>query len=143
MDVKILSFNGEAFVSNNVISVSLMTGLWEITILEKHAPLITSIRPSTMYLIIRNEKGEERRDDFAIGSGVVEVKDSHVKIMSDMLIDIEDINILKAEHARTFALELMEKYKNSKDRIDMERFIEAEDMLLKSIAQLKLYDLKK
>jgi F0F1-type ATP synthase epsilon subunit len=96
-----------------------------------------------MYLIIRNEKGEERRDDFAIGSGVVEVKDSHVKIMSDMLIDIEDINILKAEHARTFALELMEKYKNSKDRIDMERFIEAEDMLLKSIAQLKLYDLKK
>jgi len=36
--------------------------------LEKHAPLITSIRPSTMYLVIRNEKGEERRDDFAIGS---------------------------------------------------------------------------
>jgi len=63
--------------------------------------------------------------------------------MSDMLIDIEDINIHQAEHARTFAMELMEKYKDSKDRIDMERFIEAEDMLLKSIAQLKLYDLKK
>ncbi|NUJ97311.1 F0F1 ATP synthase subunit epsilon [Candidatus Gracilibacteria bacterium] len=143
MNVKILSFNGEAFVSNNVISLSLMTGLGEITILEKHAPLITSIRPSTMYLIIRDENGVERRDDFAIGSGVVEVKDSQVKIMSDMLIDIEDVSIHEAEHARTFALELMQRYKDSSDRMDMERFIEAEDMLLKSIAQLKLYDLKK
>jgi hypothetical protein len=63
--------------------------------------------------------------------------------MSDMLIDIEDISIEQAEHARIFALELMQKYKDSSDRMDMERFIEAEDMLLKSIAQLKLYDLKK
>jgi hypothetical protein len=32
----------------------------------------------------------------------------------------------------------MEKYKESKDRVDMERFIEAEDMLIKSIVDLKL-----
>jgi len=63
--------------------------------------------------------------------------------MADMLIDIEDVDIEKAEHARTRAMELMAKYKDSKDRVDMEKFIEAEDMLLKSIAQLKLYDLKK
>jgi hypothetical protein len=37
----------------------------------------------------------------------------------------------------------MDKYKQSKDRVDMEKFIEAEDMLLKSIAQLKLYEVKK
>jgi hypothetical protein len=34
----------------------------------------------------------------------------------------------------------MSKYKNAKDKVDMERYIEAEDMLLKSIAQLKLSD---
>jgi hypothetical protein len=37
----------------------------------------------------------------------------------------------------------MDKYKHAKDRVDMEKFIEAEDLLLKSIAQLKLYDLKR
>ena len=57
-----------------------------------------------------------------------------------MLVDIDDVDINKAERARQEALKLMEKYRNSKDKIDMEKFIEAEDMLLKSIAQLKLSD---
>jgi hypothetical protein len=37
----------------------------------------------------------------------------------------------------------MEKYKDSKDKIDMDKFIAAEDMLLKSLVQLKLGDLRK
>lgn len=36
----------------------------------------------------------------------------------------------------------MEEYKNSKDKVDMEKYVEAQDMLLKSIAQLKLWSLK-
>lgn len=63
--------------------------------------------------------------------------------MSDMLVDIEDLDIHTAERAKKEALDLMEKFKDAKDRVDMEKFIEAEDMLLKSIAQLKLYDLRK
>ncbi len=60
-----------------------------------------------------------------------------------MLIDVEEVDMDKASAAKERALELMEKYKNAKDRVDMEKFIEAEDMLMKSIAQLKLYDLKR
>ncbi|MDR3150908.1 MAG: hypothetical protein LBU14_04940 [Candidatus Peribacteria bacterium] len=45
-----------------------------------------------------------------------------------------------AEKARQKAIELMEKYKDAKDKVDMEKYIEAEDLLLKSIAQLKLYE---
>jgi len=59
-----------------------------------------------------------------------------------MLVTVADLNIDLAEEAKKKALEIMERYKNSKDRIDMERFIEAEDMLLKSIAQLKLSEIK-
>lgn len=36
----------------------------------------------------------------------------------------------------------MERYKNSSDRIDMEKFVQAEDQLLKSLAQLKLWNIK-
>jgi F0F1-type ATP synthase epsilon subunit len=60
-----------------------------------------------------------------------------------MLIDVEDqkdIDKNAVELAKADAIALMEKYKSSKDRVDMEKFIEAEDNLMKSIAQLKLYE---
>jgi len=60
--------------------------------------------------------------------------------MADMLVDIEDLDTEAAERARLQAVEMMEKYKNSSDRVEMEKYIEAEDMLLRSIAQLKLGD---
>jgi hypothetical protein len=59
-----------------------------------------------------------------------------------MLVSIDEVNIDAAEKAKKDALAMMEKYKNSKDKVDMEKFIEAEDMLLKSVAKLKLSDLK-
>jgi hypothetical protein len=37
----------------------------------------------------------------------------------------------------------MAEMKDNKDKMDMEKFIEAEDQLLKSIAWLKLYEIKK
>ncbi len=143
MELKILSFSGESFSNDSVKSVTMMTAVWEITVLENHSPLLTSIKPSTMYIIFKDKNGVEKRDDFAIWAGIVEVRNSKIKIMADMLVDIEDLDKDQADRAKKQALELMEKYKNSKDRVDMEKFIEAEDQLLKSIAQLKLYDMKK
>ena len=142
MKLKILSFGGEAFSSETVVSATIMTWIGEITVLDDHAPLLTSIKPSTMYVVYKDSHGIEKRDDFAIGSGVVEVSHSSVKIMADMLVDIDDLDLDKAERAREEALALMEKYKDAKDKVDMEKFIEAEDMLLKSIAQLKLGNMK-
>lgn len=140
MKLKILSFSWESFSSDNVISATMMTAIWEITVLDNHSPLLTSIKPSTMFVIYKDESWTEKRDDFAIWKWVVEVSNSEVKVMADMLIDIDDLDIEAAERARTKAIELMEKYRDAKDKIDMEKFIEAEDMLLKSIAQLKLSD---
>ena len=138
MQLQILSFTGKSYSQDQVISVTLMTGVGEITILDNHAPLITSMKPSTMYLVYRDANNMEIREDFAIGKGVVEVSHNEVKIMADMLKHLDDIDVQMAQHARLQALEQMEKYKHAKDRVDMEKFIEAEDMLLKSIAQLKL-----
>jgi len=142
MELKILSFGGEEFSSDSVTSATLMTGIGEITVLEDHAPLLTSIKPSTMYVVYLDKHGTEKRDDFAIWSGVVEVSNSSVKIMADMLVDIDDLDLDQAERARSEAVALMEKYKNAQDKVDMEKFIEAEDMLLKCIAQLKLGNMK-
>jgi len=143
MKLNILSFDWKKIEKENVISVTLMTKAWEITILDKHTPLITSVKPSTMYYVYLDENNMKIRDDIAIWNWVVEVSNSNIKLMIDMLVDIEDLNVDDLRRAKLEAEKLMEKYRNAKDKIDMEKFIEAEDALLKSIAWLKLYDIKK
>ena len=143
MKLKVLSFSGENFSHNDVISVRVMTKSWEITVLEWHAPTIAVIEPCVLSLQYKNSDGEIIADDFAIGKGVIEINVYGVIVLADMLIDIEEINQNEVKEAKQRALDLMQEYKNTKDHIDMQAFIEAEDMLLKSIAQLKLYDLKK
>ncbi len=140
MKLKIFSFSGESFSSNDVVSVTLMTAIWEITILENHSPLLTSIRPSTISVIYKNKDLVEKEESFAVWKGIVEVSHNSIKIMADMLVDTKWLDTELAQNARDRAISLMEKYRDSKEKVDMEKFIEAEDMLLKSIAQLKLAD---
>jgi len=59
-----------------------------------------------------------------------------------MLISVDDVDVDAAEKARADAEATMKKYKDAKDKIDMDKFIQAEDMLLKSVAKLKLGRLK-
>ncbi len=143
MELQILSFDGKKIENDNVLSITLMTKTWEITVLDKHTSLITSVKPSTMYYVYRDENNMQNRDDVAIWNWVVEIADSKVKVMVDMLVDIEDLDLGHLERAKVEAQKKMEDLRGSKDKIDMEQFIEAEDALLKSIASLKLYDMKK
>lgn len=142
MKLKMISFSWESFNSDNVISITLMTSDGEITILDNHEALITSIIPSTMYLIYKDNNWAFKRDDYALWKWIVEVSNNEAKIMADMLVDIEDLDIEFTERAKNKAIEIMEKYKDSIDKVEMAKYIEAEDMLLKSIAQLKLSDMK-
>jgi len=142
MKLEILSFNGKLFKSHTVTSVTAMTTSWEITVLDNHIPLITSLKPSVLRLVHLDENNMSKEEDFAIWWGILEVSHSSMKILIDMLVTVSDLNLDIAEKARLSALEIMEKYKDSKDRVDMEKFVEAQDQLLKSIAQLKLGNLK-
>ncbi len=142
MKLEILSFTWNLFKSEDVISVTAMTKVWEITILENHTPLVTVLKPSTIS-VVYNKDWVKTEEDFAIGWGILEVSHGSIKVLIDMLVWVNELDLDKAEKARLEALALMEKYKDSKDKVDMEKFIEAEDMLLKSVAQLKLWDLKK
>jgi len=143
MELKILSFEWESFLNQRVVSVTMLTWVGEITVLENHEPLMTYVEPSTLYVVFKDENNIEYRDDFAVWRWVVEISGKEIKILTDMLTDIKDLDVDKVKRAKLKAKELMEKYKDSKNKIDMAKFIEAEDALLRSIAQLKLYDIKK
>ncbi|MDD5769406.1 MAG: ATP synthase F1 subunit epsilon [Candidatus Gracilibacteria bacterium] len=142
MKLEILSFNGKLFKSETVSSVTAMTKAGEITVLSNHSALITSLKPSVLRVVYLDENNMKQEKDFAIGGGILEVANNSMKILIDMLISVDEVDLNLAEQAKQKALEMMEKYKHSADRVDMEKFIEAEDMLLKSIAQLKLGEIK-
>lgn len=142
MKLEILSFNGKLFKSHSVISVTAMTKTGEITVLDNHAALITSLKPAVLRVVHMDENNMRQEEDFAVWGGILEVAHSSVKILIDMLVTVHDVNLDLAEKARLSALETMERYRDSKDRVDMEKFVEAQDQLLKSIAQLKLWGLK-
>ena len=142
MKLKIFSFSWGSFTSDSVVSVTFMSSVWEMTILENHSPLLTRVVPSNISVIYLNDSKEKVEEDFAIWKWIVEVSDDWTKIMTDMLVDMEQIDVEEAEKARQRAIELMEKYKNSQEKVDMEQYIEAEDLLLRSVAQLKLHNLK-
>ncbi len=137
MKIEVLSFDGSVFKSNRVVSINTVTKSWEITVLENHTPLITSIVPSVL-TVNYIYKWTETTREFAVWRWILEVWENSSKILLDMLIASEDLDLEKAEEARKRALEIMEKYKNTKDKTDMEKFIKAEDALLKSLAQLKI-----
>ena len=142
MKLEILSFNWKLFKSREVISVTAMTKTWEITVLDNHISLITSLKPSVVNILYFDENNTKKEENFAIWWGILEISKNSMKILVDMLVWLEEVDIDLAEKARQEALALMEKYKNSKDRVDMESFIEAQDMLMKSVAQLKLWSLR-
>ena len=143
MELKILSFEWESFVHKNVVSITMMTWVGEITVLENHVPLMTYVEPSTLYIDYKDENNVLIRDDFAVGRWVVEIDGKKIKILTDMLTDIADLDVEEVRRAKMLAEELMEKYRWKTDKMDMAKFLEAEEQLLKSIAQLKLYDIKK
>ena len=142
MKLKIFSFSWGSFTSDSVVSVTFMSSVWEMTILNNHSPLLTSIVPSNISVVYLNDSKDKVEEDFAIWKWIVEVSQDWTKIMTDMLVDMEQIDVEEAEKARQRAIELMEKYKNSQEKVDMEQYIEAEDLLLRSVAQLKLHNLK-
>ena len=142
MKLEILSFNWKLFKSHSVISINAMTKSWEITVLDNHIPLITTLKPSVLRVVHVDENNMKQEEDFAIWGWILEVSNGSAKLLIDMLVSVNDVNIDLAQKAKDQALAMMEKYKDSKDRVDMEKFVEAQDMLLKSIAQLKLWGLK-
>lgn len=142
MKLEILSFNWKLFKSREVVSVTALTTSWEITVLDKHIPLITRLKPSVLKVIFKDQNNITQTENFAIWGWILEVANSSIKILIDILVSANDLDTEMAEKARQKAVETMEIYKNSKDKVDMEKFVEAEDLLLKSLAQLKLWNLR-
>jgi len=138
MFLEVIAFDGKAFNHDNVKSVNLMTSAWEITVLENHMPLTSVLKPWVVNIECNDWNWGCLKEVLAIWGWVIEINKKTIKILVDTLYTLDEVDSSEATDAAKKAEELMEKYKWAKDKADMDKFIQAEDMLMKSIAKLKL-----
>jgi F0F1-type ATP synthase epsilon subunit len=73
MNLKILSFAGKTIEIANAISLTIDTKMGQITVLNSHSPLIIALKPCVAYIKYFDENNMPKREDFAIGGGILEV----------------------------------------------------------------------
>ncbi len=76
----------------------------ELGVLTLHAPLLTMIQPGLMRIV----KGEEEVE-MAITGGFIEVRDNRITILADAAERAEEIDVERAEEARSRAKRLIEE----------------------------------
>jgi F-type H+-transporting ATPase subunit epsilon len=99
----------------------------QISILVHHAPLLAALEPGE--LVVRSAG---QAQSFAIGGGVVEVRDNQVIILADTAERAEEIDVARAEAARLRASTLVKQYRGRPE------FATALQALRRSRARLKV-----
>ena len=125
MFVELITSEGSAF-NGEAISVTIPSGMGEITILKNHIPLLSTVEPGTM--IIRTVDDELL---FAVSRGVIQVGPRGIRVLSDIADRAETLDESVIEIAKARAEEL-----KSARREDSEEFAVASATLSKEIARL-------
>lgn len=125
MRLDIVTPEKKAF-SDEIDSVVVPGAEGELGILKAHAPLVTTLQPGELRYM---KSGVET--SLAIGTGIVEVSKDKVSVLTDMAIDVEEIDLDVVEKA----LERAQKAMTEKDILP-EDHAAAMIMMQKSLAQL-------
>ena len=125
MHAELITSEGSAF-SGEAISVTLPSGAGEITVLDNHIPLLSTVEPGTV--IIRTVDDELL---FAVARGVVQVGGSNIRILSDIADRADSLEEDTIELAKQRAEDL-----RTARRGDAEGFAEATATLEREIARL-------
>lgn len=120
---------GTLYDSDGVERLTAETGAGEITILRKHTPILTTLKPGA--LIVHKEDGAF---PYAVFGGFLEVrKDGDVVVLADEAVRAQDIDVEEVKRARARAEEALSEAEAKRD-VDFARF---EAILERSMAQIK------
>lgn len=98
----------------------------ELGVLPNHAPLVTSLKPGELRV-----KKEGREEPYFISGGFLEVRSDAVTVLADSAERGDEIDLDRAEAARTRAMELL------RGEIDVDR-VRAEGALQRSLLRLRV-----
>lgn len=101
----------------------------EMGILSNHAPLLTTLNMG----VIKVRKGDQE-DIFTVTGGLAEIQPEIVTILASAAEHIDEIDIARAEAAKTRAQELLEQGSPAED---MDRYLAIEAALRRSNLRLE------
>ncbi len=114
--------------SGDVLSVILPSFDGEVQILPQHIPLVTAIQPGELTVVLPS--GEE--EYLAVGEGFVKVTGEQVWVMTDMAIEMSEID----EEAALKAVERAQRA--MQEKLSDEEHAATKAALARSLAQLSL-----
>ena len=115
-------------LSDEIDSVVVPGAEGEMGILKSHAPIVTTLQPGELRYM---KNGEET--SLAIGTGIVEVSNDRVSVLTDMALGVSEID----EDAVEKAIERAQKAMTEKDLLP-EDHAAAMVIMQKSLAQLHI-----
>ncbi len=126
MQLDIVTPEKKAF-SDEIESVVVPGSEGELGVLKSHAPLVTTLKPGELRYL---KDGEEHH--LAIGTGIVEISNDRVSVLTDMALGEEEIDESAVEKALASAEKAMEEKTNPAD------VAAAQVLIQKSLAQLHI-----
>lgn len=126
---KIVTLDGVVYDSE-IEKLTLPTESGEITVLPKHAPLVSLLKPGELRI---NKDGHDIL--MAVSTGFLEIrKNSQVYVLADSAERAENIDIESAKEARARAEELLHQKQNRND-VD---FAKLQAIINRETAKLKV-----
>ncbi|MFA5644146.1 MAG: F0F1 ATP synthase subunit epsilon [Patescibacteria group bacterium] len=116
-------------VKEEVFQVTVPTVEGEITILPKHSPLVSILKPGVLEL----KKDDGSIEIISVSGGFVEVLLNKIIILADTAERAEEINLDRAEEARKRAEESLKNIRN----IDATQFANISAMIEKELARTR------
>jgi len=124
---KVVTLHGVTY-EDEIQKVTIPTQCGEVTILENHSPLVSVLKPGEMII---HKDGQEI--PLVISTGILDIRPTgEVYVMADTAERAEDIDVERAEEARTRAEELMKEQKN----IENFDFARMQVMIEKELARI-------
>lgn len=119
---------------SEIDQITCPTQMGEVTVLPNHIPLVANLVPGELKVV---ENGKLRY--LALAGGFLEVRPKNeVVILADAAEHEEEIDLTRAEEARERARKLM-----AEETQDAENFAEAQAMLERALARIKVARRKK
>lgn len=107
---KIVTPDGVTY-EDNIDKVTIPTGAGQITVLEGHAPLVSTLKPGEVFV-----HKDGTMIPLAVSGGIMEIRPTgEVFLMADTSERAEDIDVARAEAAKKRAEELLKKQENALD----------------------------
>ena len=95
--IEIVSPEKVIFADENVLEVVLPSYEGEMGILKDHIPIISFLRPG----IVKILKSPENVNSFFVQDGIIEFYNNNLTILSNKIINIENLNKEKIDHLIT------------------------------------------